>query len=420
MMTLLLRSPVWGLLSMIPLTLTIGLIYGVTGLIGKDYDMPVAVLSALTLGLAVDFAIHFLVRAREIHAEQGDWAATTKLVFAEPARAISRNVIVIALGFTPLLAAPLVPYNTVGVFLAAILAFSGLATLLILPALIRVFEKFLFRSNRSRRRVMRRRTALFLTFLLGGAWLGANPVAAAEPPDVDRIVQETNRVAYYQGDDGRARVKMTIRDAKGRERVKEFTILRRDEPGEDRDQQFYVYFHAPSDERGTTFMVWKHLDRDDDRWLYLPALDVQKRIAATDKRTSFVGSHFFYEDVSGRRLTDDRHELIEETDTYYVLKNTPKDPSLVEFDSYTMWIHKATFIPVEVKYEKGGEVYRVAKVLGVEEIQGHVTVVKSQMTDLRTGGSTTVEYADVAYDIGLTDDLFTERYLRTPPAKYIR
>jgi predicted RND superfamily exporter protein len=130
---------------MIPLTLTIALIYGVTGLVGKQYDMPVAVLSALTLGLAVDFAIHFLVRARDLYAECGDWATTTKLVFAEPARAITRNVIVIALGFTPLLAAPLVPYNTVGVFLAAILSASGLATLLILPALIRIFEKFLFR-----------------------------------------------------------------------------------------------------------------------------------------------------------------------------------------------------------------------------------------------------------------------------------
>ena len=147
MMSLLLRSPIWGLLSMIPLTLTIVLIYGVTGLIGKDYDMPVAVLSALTLGLAVDFAIHFLVRARELYSESGGWAATTKLVFAEPARAIARNVIVIALGFTPLLAAPLVPYKTVGVFLAAILSVSGLATLLILPALIRVFEKYLFRRR---------------------------------------------------------------------------------------------------------------------------------------------------------------------------------------------------------------------------------------------------------------------------------
>lgn len=256
-----------------------------------------------------------------------------------------------------------------------------------------------------------------LTVTLAGGVLAAAP--GDEAPDVERIVRETNRVVYYQGDDGRARATMTIRDAKGRERIKEFTILRRDLGEGEADQRFYVYFHRPADERGTVFMVWKHLDRDDDRWLYLPALDVQKRIAATDKRTSFVGSHFFYEDVSGRRLTDDHHELIEVTDHYYVVRNTPKEPASVEFDSYTMWIHKPTFVPVEVKYERNGEVYRMAKTLAVEDIQGYKTVTKSQMTDLRTGGSTVLEYSSVEYDIGLPDDLFTERYLRAAPTEYL-
>lgn len=249
---------------------------------------------------------------------------------------------------------------------------------------------------------------------------GLGVATAAETPEVERIVRETNRVVYYQGDDGRARATMTLRDSKGRERVKEFSILRRDVGEEDADQLFYVYFHRPSDERGTVFMVWKHLDRDDDRWLYLPALDVQKRIAATDKRTSFVGSQFFYEDVSGRRLTDDHHELVEASDTFYVIKNTPKQPELVEFDSYTMWIHKATFIPVEVKYEKNGEVYRVAKTLAVKDVQGYKTVTKSQMTDLRTGDSTVLEYQSVEYDVGLPEDLFTERYLRAAPVEYLK
>jgi len=148
MMSLMFRSPLWGLMSMIPLTLTIGLIYGAIGLIGKDYDMPVAVLSALTLGLAVDFAIHFLVRVRELYSKRDGWVGTIGRVFAEPARAITRNVIVIAVGFTPLLAASLVPYRTVGVLLAAILLVSGAATLMILPALLRVFENTLFRRWR--------------------------------------------------------------------------------------------------------------------------------------------------------------------------------------------------------------------------------------------------------------------------------
>lgn len=144
MMTVLFRSFLWGILSMVPLTVTIGLIYGVIGLIGKDYDMPVAVLSSLSLGLSIDYAIHFLARSRMLQKEKGPWAKTITSVFGDPARAITRNVIVVGLGFLPLLAAPLVPYQTVGIFIAAILLTAGVATLLILPALITLLEPWLF------------------------------------------------------------------------------------------------------------------------------------------------------------------------------------------------------------------------------------------------------------------------------------
>jgi hypothetical protein len=146
MMAFLFRSPLWGLLAMVPLSITIVIIYGVLGLFGKDYDMPVAVLSSLSLGLAVDFAIHFLERTKTTYAAAGNWPDTIKTMFEEPARAISRNVIVIAVGFVPLLAAPLIPYQTVGILLASIMAISGLATMLILPSLITIFEKRLFKN----------------------------------------------------------------------------------------------------------------------------------------------------------------------------------------------------------------------------------------------------------------------------------
>ena len=150
MMTFLFRSALWGLLSMVPLMVTIGLIYGVIGIVGKDYDMPVAVLSSLSLGLAVDYAIHFLARSRELRASRGSWSATVGPVFTEPARAIARNVVVIGVGFLPLLAAPLVPYQTVGIFIAAILLTAGAASLLILPALITLLERWLFPQTEAR------------------------------------------------------------------------------------------------------------------------------------------------------------------------------------------------------------------------------------------------------------------------------
>lgn len=153
MMTLLFRSPLYGLLAMVPLSVTITLIYGLVGWIGKDYDMPIAVLSSLTLGLSVDFAIHFLQRARELQKRLGDWSRVIQEMFKEPALAISRNAIIISLGFLPLLLAPLVPYRTVGIFLATIMAVSWLATLFILAALVTALQKWLFKTNGTPSRV---------------------------------------------------------------------------------------------------------------------------------------------------------------------------------------------------------------------------------------------------------------------------
>ncbi len=149
LMSILFRSVLWGLLAMIPLTATIAIIYGIVGFVGKDYDMPIAVLSSLSLGLAVDFAIHFLQRSREAYKEKGSWKDAVGVMFEEPARAITRNVIVVAVGFMPLLLAPLMPYKTVGFFLASIMAVSGLATMLILPSMIHVLRKQLFKTSKT-------------------------------------------------------------------------------------------------------------------------------------------------------------------------------------------------------------------------------------------------------------------------------
>ena len=165
----------------------------------------------------------------------------------------------------------------------------------------------------------------------------------------------------------------------------------------------------------------KYVGKDDDRWLYLPALGHVKRIAASDERTSFVGSDFFYEDVSGRNPEEDDHELIKTDDTYYVVKSTPKpdNKAKVEFDSYTSYIHKATFLPVSMQFEQGGKVYREMKVLSVKDIQGYKTTVKNSVKDLSRGSETVLEYTSVKYDIGLPDDVFTERYLRNPPREHL-
>ncbi len=275
---------------------------------------------------------------------------------------------------------------------------------------------------------MLRKDLVVLTLITLAGLMPLRAVANDGKLTVEQIVEKTNRVSYYQGSDGRAQVSMKIVDEQGRERNRQFTILRRDEPGKEAgdaefcgDQQFYVYFHRPADVNKMVFMVHKHLQKDDDRWLYLPALDLVKRISAVDKRTSFVGSHFYYEDVSGRHIEDDTHELVEETKNYYVLKNTPKNPKSVEFAYFKMWVHRETFLVVKTEYYDGQDKkYRTYEAKKVEDIQGYPTVTQARMNDLRTNGYTEMTYDKVSYDLGLPDDIFTERYLRLAPKQYLR
>ncbi|MCD6459144.1 outer membrane lipoprotein-sorting protein [bacterium] len=241
----------------------------------------------------------------------------------------------------------------------------------------------------------------------------------AEDISADEIVEKANLMAFYQGADGKAKVNMIITDSLGRERKRTFIILRKDikDGGE---QKYYVFFKKPADVRNMVFMVWKHIDTDDDRWLYLPALDLVKRIASNDKRTSFAGSHFLYEDISGRGINEDTHELIKQTDKFYILKNVPKDPQSVEFDSYNVWIDKKTFMPLKSEYYQKDEKYRTIEALETKKIDGYLTVTKSKASDLRTGGFTVSEFEKVQYDINIDEKIFTERYLRQKPRKWLR
>ncbi|MCP4152460.1 MAG: MMPL family transporter [bacterium] len=140
MMLFLFRSIKWAGIAMLPLTLTIMLIYGAIGFSGKFYDMPIAVLSSLTLGLSIDFAIHFIEHARMFNKKLQNSKKTFDEIFNGTAQAIWRNVLVISVGFFPLFFAGLVPYVTVGSFFFAIMLVSGVTTLILLPAILRLFS----------------------------------------------------------------------------------------------------------------------------------------------------------------------------------------------------------------------------------------------------------------------------------------
>ncbi len=137
------RSMRWGIVGLLPLGFTIVFTYGMLALLGVPFTMPIEVISALSLGMAVDFAIHFVQRFRERYAETQDVEGSLRWTMGGPGVAILRNAVILFVGFTVLIFAPLTPYITVGVFIAIIMALSSLTTLFFLPALIRQFAPWL-------------------------------------------------------------------------------------------------------------------------------------------------------------------------------------------------------------------------------------------------------------------------------------
>ena len=141
------RSFWWGVVSFLPLFFTIVLIYGVVGFVGKDLDMPISVLSTLSLGLAVDFAIHFVSRFRQRYGETKDVQEALLWTVARPGKGILRNSVLFASGFAAMIFAALTPYITVGIFMMAIMLLSAAATILLLPSLIVLFPRRLTKET---------------------------------------------------------------------------------------------------------------------------------------------------------------------------------------------------------------------------------------------------------------------------------
>jgi hypothetical protein len=267
--------------------------------------------------------------------------------------------------------------------------------------------------------VMKRFTWLFVAGLILHGSINALADDAAT-----KLMEQSHQSYFYAGDGGSAKVSMVITDKKGRTREREFWMLRRDVQDMG-DQRYYTYFIKPADVQRTAFLVHKKAEGNDDRWLYVPALDLVKRIAADDSRTSFVGSDFTYEDVSGRLPILDNHEIVGPDSAMgraaTKVKSTPKDAKTADYAFRYTWVDDATKLPLKEEYiDKKGEAVRRFEVGKIEVIENIPTAVERIMSDLKSERQTTISFTAVSYKTGLSADDFSERLLKNPPADYTR
>ena len=246
--------------------------------------------------------------------------------------------------------------------------------------------------------------------------------ALAQQGDAVGIVKRSQLAFFYPGEDFQARVTMDLVNPEGKVRKRDLSLLRKNASAAG-EQKYILYFHNPPDVRGTSFLVWKYPARDDDRWLYIPAIRMVRRIAAKDRRSSFVGSDFTYEDISGRDIESDTHTVLREEKVdrkpCYVIQSVPQEEA--EYTKKISWIDKKTFLPLkEEYYDVQGELYRLFTADEVKEVQGFSTVVKRTMKNVKSGHHTEVTFTRVKYQVGVDEGIFSERSLQNPPERWIR
>ena len=183
---------------------------------------------------------------------------------------------------------------------------------------------------------------------------------------------------------------------------------------EGKDTKKIMFFTYPGDVKGTGFLTWDYdqTGKEDDKWLYLPAMKKTRRISGSSSKTDyFMGTDFTYDDMGGRNVDDDTHKLLREETRdghkCWVVESVPKDAREIYSRKLT-WIRQDCDTAVYVEfYDKLDKLHRVMTVQDVQKVQGFWTVMKMEMKNVQNGHSTQITVTGPKYDVPVNKSLFT-------------
>lgn len=177
-----------------------------------------------------------------------------------------------------------------------------------------------------------------------------------------------------------------------------------------------IIFRSPASVRDTRFLSVGNKGREDDKWIYLPALRNSRRIAASEGSKSFMGTDATYDDLSSRDIDDDDHELLGETTVNgfdcWQVKSTPKKESASAYSYRVVSIDKETYTPVHsLMYDKRGAVYKELVVEELKSISGYSIPMSTLLTNVQSGHATRLAITNIEVDKPVSDRVFTQSFL---------
>ena len=217
------------------------------------------------------------------------------------------------------------------------------------------------------------------------------------------------------GDNKKSELTMTLINSRGNKRVRELSQFYKDYGEEEKK---IMFFKAPADVRNTSFMNWSYDDpsKDDDQWIYLPALKRVKRISSDNKDDYFMGSDFTYDDLGERHPNEDNHKLLRTEnlngEECYVVESTPKESGYMYSRTVT-WVIKDKWIGLKKEfYDDDGNFLKTLNVKNYEKVQGYWTILHTEMKNNQKDHKTIMKYQDLEINANIPDSYFTERMMK--------
>jgi predicted RND superfamily exporter protein/outer membrane lipoprotein-sorting protein len=416
--SLVFRSFVAGLLVLVPLLASVLANFGLMGLAGIPLNIPNSLTSAMAVGIGADYAIYLIFRLREELARGVNEATAFRTALTTAGKAILFVASAVAGGYGVLLFS--FGFNIhiwLAILIATAMLVSSFTALTVLPSLILRFRpSFIFAAAR-RRRIPVPAVAAVLLLALGLSLL-SNWAWAAEPT-AKEIMQKNFVVTKVL--DSNQDATFTLINRSGQARVrKTFGTTKLQE--NELDNMRMVRFLSPPDVKGTVVLTIEHAEKDDDIWIYLPALKKVRRLVSSNKKDSFVGTDFSYGDVIGHKVDEWEHRLVKEevidNQSCYVIESLPKNEAVKSNSGYSKrvsWIRKDNYVSIKGEFwDQAGQLLKTATFTDVQHVdpaRNKWQAMRLEAVNLQTGHKTVVEFQNFKVNQQIKDDFFTTRYM---------
>lgn len=257
------------------------------------------------------------------------------------------------------------------------------------------------------------RKSLLCSLMLLGLLCVGSGVAVAEELSAEEIMNravERNSLGF---ETGRAEVSMLVFDRAGEQRERRLDVRSRRDDDRTRTRMTLT---APAEVRGQAFLFVENPEGADDMWMYVPAFDVVRRVEGSQRRASFLGSHFTFADLESRDLREGRYrqrgnERIGDHEVY-VIEARPQSPQESDYSRVVAYVRTTDFIPLRVRFfNKDGNLEKTLFAEQLNTTEDGTTYIEQMTLRAEAGGYTRITIHALDTGVELPESLFDRNEL---------